>query len=185
MAKAQDLNEFFKNPERNNLQEYLDHCKQMDYKVYQKEGLVFYGFGFMDEGIPADVYFLPGKLKAGQTFETFVKEAFSNKENILYEMIFAPLRMRNPRLATVIASMKYDVINFSPLNRFRSAKISYCRITFNLFYGDTTRTYPASPKVSDLMINYSDQEYIVKFREIPDSWGMPVYFEKLDLMQGN
>ncbi|MBB6112205.1 hypothetical protein SAMN05421821_117140 [Mucilaginibacter lappiensis] len=184
-AKAQDLTEFFNAPNRNNLLEYLDHCKKMNYKVYQEEGLVLYGFGLMDDGIPSDVYFLPGKLKKGQTFEAFVKETFSNKENMLYEMIFAPLRMRNPKLAAIIDSMEYDIVGFSPLNKFRSAKISYCRITFNLFYGDTSRTYPASSKISDLMINYRDQEYVIKFRQLPDSWGRPVYFEKLDLMQGN
>lgn len=40
MANAQDLTKFFNNPKRNNLEEYLNHCKKMGYKVYQEEEFI-------------------------------------------------------------------------------------------------------------------------------------------------
>ncbi|WP_413670207.1 hypothetical protein ACEN9X_09860 [Mucilaginibacter sp. Mucisp86] len=177
-VKAQDLREYFNDPENNNLTSYLNHCKKMGYTVYQKEGLVIYGFGFIDEGVPADVYFLPGKPKEGQPFSEFINEVLSNSESTLYDMIFAPLRMRNPNLGTVIQSMKYDNVSFGPQYKYKSARISFCKITFNLFYGNTTRAYPAKPDISELPIVYNGQIFPVRFRQLPDEWGRPVYFEE-------
>jgi len=178
--KAQTFTEFLNDPERSDFNSYLEHCKEMGYKVYQVEGIVIYGFGHMDEGIPADIYFLPGKLKEGQPFEAFVKESLLDKQNTIYDMVFGHLRMRNRKLASVIESMKHDTVSFSPLFKYQSAKISYCKITFNLFYGDTSSRFQPDPKVSDLIINFKDQPFTIRCKYLPSEYGLPVYFESLE-----
>lgn len=179
MVKAQDLREFFDDPDSNNINSYLDHCRKMGYKILQQEGLIVYGFGFIDDGIPSDILFLPGKIRVGQPFDEFIRERFSDDQTVIYDMIFATLRWRIPNLAVFMESLKHDTAILNLIQK-QTIKLSYCKMTFNLFYGNIKSDYPADSKSKDVIILYNKQQFNIKCKQLPDGYGMPVYIEKLN-----
>lgn len=176
MAQVSDLQDYFNDHSNFTLENYIKLSEGLGYKLEVKEGLMLYGL--LEEEIPSDVYFIPIKRKAGQSFNNMIIEAFSNADNIMFDMIFGHLG-RTPGLAATLNNIGHEQVYFTKFKRH--AKIAYCRFIFNYYYGDFKSEYPTNPNIRKLTVIFDDKAFYMNVKDFSEEEnGYPALFEAIN-----
>jgi len=157
------------------LTSYLDYAIAQKKDLSYVEGIIIYPVAI--DGIPQEVFFIPGSMKKDENFNNFLIETFSNRSNHTYVVYFQGIRWIMPDIEDVIKSMKPLQIEYGTKHKLMS--VGYGKITFD-------KTHPGDPDVGEDLSNtevpvlYNKIPFILNVTAWPNYNGIAKLFERLD-----
>lgn len=109
------------------LTNYLNFAKEHNRKLNRYEGIMIWNPKF--GSLPQDVLFVPAYWDKKGSFEDFLKNEFSKKDFIIYQIYFQGIRWILPDLEQKLNDTKYVAIGLG--YEYQISKVSYVALTFS------------------------------------------------------